>query len=105
MANYKTFLILGLVASFLLVMISSEVWARELAEAAQTQNVQTEGKHDHKHGHKHGHKGGHDGGNGAEDVQTEGKHDHEHGHKHGHKGGHDGGNGAGETQGTKSSQN
>ncbi|XP_062159989.1 glycine-rich protein DC7.1-like [Alnus glutinosa] len=66
MGYSNTFLLLGLVFAVVL-LISSDVSARELAEAAQTQeNVQTdaveEAKHgDHKHGHGHGHGHGHHG--------------------------------------------
>ncbi|XP_059444718.1 glycine-rich protein DC7.1-like [Corylus avellana] len=84
MASSKTFLLLGLVFAVVL-LISSSVSARELAEAAQIQeNVKTEAVEeanygDHKHGHGHGH--GH----------------HGHGHGHGHHG-HPGHGAADETE-------
>ncbi|XP_062169231.1 uncharacterized protein LOC133875206 [Alnus glutinosa] len=78
MGYSKTFLLLGLVFTVVL-LISSDA-----SEAAQTQeNVQTDavdeskyGDHKHGHGHKygHGHKHGH------------GHHGHGHGHGHGHPG-------------------
>ncbi|KAJ9672262.1 hypothetical protein PVL29_025754 [Vitis rotundifolia] len=79
MAYSKAFLLLGLLCAVVLVL-SSEVSARELAEAAQTQGSVEEAKH-WGHGHGHGHWG----------------HGHGHGHRHGHHGkpGH---GGAAETQ-------
>ena len=76
MAYSKVFLLLGLLCSVVLVL-SSEVSARELAEAAQTQGSVEEAKH-WGHGHGHGHWGH--------------GHGHGHGHRHGHHGkpGHDG---------------
>ncbi|XP_059444371.1 glycine-rich protein HC1-like [Corylus avellana] len=63
MASSKTFLLLGLVFAVVL-LISSSVSARELAEAAQTQeNVQTEAVEEANYGdlngrgHGHGHRG------------------------------------------------
>ena len=70
MACSKVFLLLGLLCSVVLVL-SSEVSARELAEAAQTQGSVEEAKH-WGHGHGHGHWG------------------HGHGHRHGHRHGHHG---------------
>ncbi|XP_034679378.1 glycine-rich protein DC7.1-like isoform X2 [Vitis riparia] len=52
MAYSKAFLLLGLLCAVVLVL-SSEVSARELAEAAQTRSVE-EAKH-WGHGHGHGH--------------------------------------------------
>ena len=66
MAYSKAFLLLGLLCSVVLVL-SSEVSARELAEAAQTQGSVEEAKHwghghwGHGHGHGHGHRHGHHG--------------------------------------------
>ncbi|KAL6315118.1 hypothetical protein AAG906_035326 [Vitis piasezkii] len=66
MAYSKVFLLLGLLCSVVLVL-SSEVSARELAEAAQTQGSVEEAKHwghghwGHGHGHGHGHRHGHHG--------------------------------------------
>ncbi|TQD86426.1 hypothetical protein C1H46_028029 [Malus baccata] len=94
MASSRTFLLLGLV--FAVLLLSSEISARELAETTpQTQDsiekagYQVQGhEHGHDHGHgRHGHDHGHRG------------HGHDHGHGgHGH--GHDGklGVGAAETQ-------
>ncbi|KAJ9672261.1 hypothetical protein PVL29_025753 [Vitis rotundifolia] len=85
MAYSKTFLLLGLLFAVVLIL-SSEVSARELAEAANTQGSVEDAKHwghGHGHGHEHGH--GHWG------------HGHEHGHGHGHGHGHHGHGGAGET--------
>ncbi|XP_034679956.1 glycine-rich protein DC7.1-like isoform X1 [Vitis riparia] len=70
MAYSKAFLLLGLLCAVVLVL-SSEVSARELAEAAQTQGSVEEAKH-WGHGHWHGHWGHGDG--------------HGHGHRHGHHG-------------------
>ncbi|XP_034679377.1 glycine-rich protein DC7.1-like isoform X1 [Vitis riparia] len=53
MAYSKAFLLLGLLCAVVLVL-SSEVSARELAEAAQTQGSVEEAKH-WGHGHGHGH--------------------------------------------------
>ncbi|KAJ9672260.1 hypothetical protein PVL29_025753 [Vitis rotundifolia] len=84
MAYSKTFLLLGLLFAVVLIL-SSEVSARELAEAANTRSVEDAKHwgHGHGHGHEHGH--GHWG------------HGHEHGHGHGHGHGHHGHGGAGET--------
>ena len=66
MAYSKAFLLLGLLCAVVLVL-SSEVSARELAEAAQTQGSVEEAKHwghghwGHGHGHGHGHRHGHHG--------------------------------------------
>ncbi|KAA8523617.1 hypothetical protein F0562_010040 [Nyssa sinensis] len=82
MASSKTLLFLGLLFAVVLV-ISSEVSARELAETAQTQSVEMDNVEDSKFGYGHGH----------------GK-EHGHGHGHGHgKPGHGGhpGHGDGET--------
>ncbi|MBM5569903.1 hypothetical protein ELE31_27325, partial [Klebsiella quasipneumoniae] len=70
MAYSKAFLLLGLLCAVVLVL-SSEVSAREIAEAAQTQGSVEEAKH-WGHGHGHGHWG------------------HGHGHGHGHRHGHHG---------------
>ncbi|KAL0000704.1 hypothetical protein SO802_014485 [Lithocarpus litseifolius] len=62
MAYSKTFLLLGLVFAVVL-LVSSEVSARELAqETVQTDPV-NEDKHifHHGHGHGHGHSHGHHG--------------------------------------------
>ncbi|KAB1215126.1 Glycine-rich protein [Morella rubra] len=71
MANSKAFLLLGLVLAVVLV-ISSEVSAREVAETAQTQETvkpntvesangeQLDG-HGYGHGYGHGHGHGHGG--------------------------------------------
>ncbi|XP_030931569.1 glycine-rich protein DC7.1-like [Quercus lobata] len=66
MAYSKTFLLLGLVFAVVL-LVSSEVSARELAQ----ETVQTDAVNKDKHGHHHGH-------------------DHRHGHGHGHGHGHHG---------------
>ncbi|KAA8523612.1 hypothetical protein F0562_010035 [Nyssa sinensis] len=82
MAYSKTLLFLGILFAVILV-VSTEVSARELAETGQTQSVETDNVEDSKHEHKHGHEHEH-------------KHKHEHGHgKPGH-GGHKG-HGDGET--------
>ncbi|KAJ9672259.1 hypothetical protein PVL29_025752 [Vitis rotundifolia] len=61
MAYSKAFLLLGLLCAVVLVL-SSEMSARELAEAAQTQGSVEEAKHwGHGHGHGHGHRHGHHG--------------------------------------------
>ncbi|XP_034679952.1 kininogen-1-like isoform X2 [Vitis riparia] len=78
MAYSKAFLLLGLLCAVVLVL-SSEVSARELAEAAQTRSVE-EAKH-WGHGHGHGHWGhGHGHGHWGHG------HGHGHGHRHGHHG-------------------
>ncbi|XP_034679951.1 kininogen-1-like isoform X1 [Vitis riparia] len=79
MAYSKAFLLLGLLCAVVLVL-SSEVSARELAEAAQTQGSVEEAKH-WGHGHGHGHWGhGHGHGHWGHG------HGHGHGHRHGHHG-------------------
>ncbi|KAJ9672256.1 hypothetical protein PVL29_025749 [Vitis rotundifolia] len=83
MAYSRTFLLLGLLFAVVLIL-SSEVSARELAEAANTQGSVEDAKHrEHGHGHGHEHRHGHWG--------------HRHGHGHGHHGKH-GHGGAGETE-------
>ncbi|XP_062170754.1 uncharacterized protein LOC133876484 [Alnus glutinosa] len=72
MGYSKTFLLLGLVLAVVL-LISSDVSAREFADAAQTQeNMQTDSMEDKHHDHRHVHGHGH------------GHHGHGHGHHHGH---------------------
>ncbi|GAV88187.1 hypothetical protein CFOL_v3_31610, partial [Cephalotus follicularis] len=73
MGYSKTFLLFGLV----LLLISSHVLARELAETAQTQTAETD--KDHHHDKKHEHHKHHD----------DHKHEH-HKHHHGGKGAADG---------------
>ncbi|GLT71668.1 hypothetical protein SLA2020_436680 [Shorea laevis] len=81
MGYSKTFLLIGLVFVVVL-LISFDVSARELAKAAQTQEnvhndvVEEANYGDHKHGHGHGH--GH--------VHGHGHHNHGYGHGHGHPG-------------------
>ncbi|KAF3961847.1 hypothetical protein CMV_013573 [Castanea mollissima] len=70
MAYSKTLLLLGLVFAVVL-LVSSGVSARELAQ----ETVQTDAVNEAKHGDHHGHKH---------------KHEHEHKHKHRHGHGHHG---------------
>ncbi|KAM1807711.1 hypothetical protein ACFX11_030682 [Malus domestica] len=76
MASSRTFLLLGLV--FAVLLLSSEISARELAETtAQTQDSvekacdcdQVQG-HEHGHDHGHGGQGGH--GHGGQGVHGHG---------------------------------
>ncbi|XP_048429238.1 cold and drought-regulated protein CORA [Pyrus x bretschneideri] len=98
MASSKTFLLLGLV--FAVLLIFSEVSARELTETAPTQTQEsvekaTYGDHyhgyEHKHGYGHGH-GGHEHGYGNWEhghgyEHKHGKHEHGYGHEgYGHGG-------------------
>ncbi|XP_057993156.1 dormancy-associated protein 2-like [Hevea brasiliensis] len=93
MACSKTFLLLVGLAFAALLLISSEVSAREFAEAVQTKestNVDINGfpagkGHGHGHGCGHGHGHGHGSGHG-----------HWKGHGHGHRGKH--GHGGGKTK-------
>ncbi|MBL2376712.1 hypothetical protein ELJ17_30520, partial [Klebsiella pneumoniae] len=80
---------MGLLFAVVLIL-SSEVSARELAEAAHTQGSVEDAKSwGHGHGHGHEHEHGHWG--------HEHGHGHGHGPGHGHGHGHHGHGGAGET--------
>ncbi|KAB1206886.1 hypothetical protein CJ030_MR7G008198 [Morella rubra] len=66
MANSKAFLLLGLILAHALLLISSEVSARELEETEGANGEQLD-RHGHDHRHEHRHR-----------------HDHEHHGKPGH---------------------
>ncbi|KAB1223358.1 hypothetical protein CJ030_MR2G028953 [Morella rubra] len=68
MANFKAFLLLGLVLAHVVLVISSEVSARELEETEAANGEQLD-RHGHGHGHEHRHLH---------------RHDHEHHGKPGH---------------------